>query len=749
MMRLACKIILKLFSIIIFFTTVSFSEVIKQIDIKGNKRISKETITMFLSYSIGDNLDNITINEITKNIYDTNFFEKVSVSFKKNILEINVVEYPIIETIEISGIKAKRIRELISKNLKMRSRSSFNEFLLKTDKENILNSLKEIGYYFPKIDISIEELKDKKVKLVYDIDIGSKSKITKISFIGNKIYKDNKLRSIIVSEEFKLWKFISNNKYLSENNIELDKKLLKNFFLNEGYYDVEINSSFARLINDDQFELIFNINAKNKFYFDNIDLVLPIDFDEKNFVSLQNYFLDIKGKAYSIRIVENILNRIDKITTEEEFFNINASVEENLIEDKINLKFKITETEKFIVEKINIYGNNITRETVIRNQFAVDEGDPFNSILFSKTINNIKNLNFFKKVNSNISKGSNDNYKILDIFVEEKATGEISAGAGVGTSGGTIAFGVKENNYLGKGISLQTDATIDQESFKGSFSVTNPNYKNTDKSLTFNLQATELDRMKDFGYKSNKVGFSLFTKFEYLDDLKLGLGTSSFLEKIDTDSTASSLQRKQEGNYFDNFVSLDFDFDKRNQKFQTSDGFRSNYTLDIPIISEKNTLMNTYDYKYYTELYDQNITTFSLFFSSANSLTNDDIKLSERLYVPSKKLRGFEKGKIGPRDGNDFIGGNYVSSFNASTNLPQLFSNFQNMDALFFFDAASVWGVDYDSSLDDNFKIRSSTGIGLDWYTPVGPLNFSLALPLSKATNDKTESFRFNLGTTF
>ena len=196
-------------------------------------------------------------------------------------------------------------------------------------------------------------------------------------------------------------------------------------------------------------------------------------------------------------------------------------------------------------------------------------------------------------------------------------------------------------------------------------------------------------------------------------------------------------------------MKFNFDFDKRNQKFKTSDGFRSNYGLNIPIISNTNTLTNTYNYKIFNEFFENNITSFSISLASANSITNDDVKLSERLFIPSKRLRGFESGKIGPKDGDDFIGGNYSATFNVQTNIPSIFQNFQDLDAVMFFDAGSLWGVDYDSSLDDGGKLRSSIGIGVDWFTVVGPLNFTLSEVITKEDNDITESFRFNLGTTF
>ena len=209
--------------------------------------------------------------------------------------------------------------------------------------------------------------------------------------------------------------------------ITFDERLLRNFYLNKGYYNVEVKSSFAKIVNEDEFELIFNIDAKNKFYFNDIKLNLPDDFNQNNFNKLNDLFNNIKGEKYSINNVDKILEEIDKITLEEQFEFISANVEENVIDNKINLIFNIEKTEKLFVEKINIFGNNVTRENVIRNQFLIDEGDPFNEILAKKSINNIKSLRFFKSVESSILDGEVKDTKIINISVEEKPTGEISA----------------------------------------------------------------------------------------------------------------------------------------------------------------------------------------------------------------------------------------------------------------------------------------------------------------------------------
>ena len=268
-------------------------------------------------------------------------------------------------------------------------------------------------------------------------------------------------------------------------------------------------------------------------------------------------------------------------------------------------------------------------------------------------------------------------------------------------------------------------------------------------SLSTTIESTELDKLADYGYKTQKTGFIVGTTFEYRDDLSIGLASSNYYQNIETVSSASEAQKKQRGDYLDSYLKLDFDYDKRNQKFQTTSGFRSFYSVDVPLISDTDTLINSYNYQLFSELYEDNITSMSVFLNTANSITGSDVKLSERLYIPQSKLRGFKAGSVGPKDGNDYIGGNFVSTLNIVSTLPQIFENSQNTDFLIFFDAANVWHVDYDSSINDNSKIRSSIGVGVDWLTPIGPLNFSLSQPITKSSTDMTETFRFNLGTTF
>ena len=736
-----------LFSLFIVFS--AFSKNYEKIIINGNERISDETILVYSNLSEKNELDEDSINNILKNIYDTGFFKDVDIEIKNKILLINVTENPIIQSVLIEGIKSSKILDEITDDLSLKDRSSFNVTNAKNDEILILNLLKDKGYYFSTLITTVEELGDNKINLIHNVTLGKKAKISKISFIGEKIFKDRQLRNIIISEEYKIWKIVSGKKFLNEELVNFDQKLLNIFYKNNGYFNVVIESSFANYLGEDQFELIYNILPGQKYFFNDLSLELPADFDKANFDDLNKIFKKLKGKKYSLNAINSILDEIDKIVLNEEFEFLKSNVYEKINDNLINLTFNIEESEKFYVEKINIFGNSITREDVIRNNLIVDEGDAFNEILHKKSINNIKSLNIFSLVNSEILKNPNNNQKIINITVNEKPTGEISAGAGVGTNGASVNFGVRENNFLGRGIELSTNLSLSQKSIRGITSLNNPNYKGTNKSLKFSAESSINDNLKDFGYKSNKTGLSIGTGFEYYKDLFLNVGISSYAETLKTDASASTNIQKQKGSYFDTFLNYSFSFDKRNQRFKPSKGFKATFIQNVPLISEALTLNNTFDYKIYNEWLDENIATIGFYASSTTSLASKSVKLSERLHVPGSKLRGFQVGKIGPKDGLDYIGGNYLAVINASTTLPQILPNLQNTDFSIFFDAANIWGTDYDSSIAQDNRVRSSIGLAVDIFTLIGPLNFTYTEVISKDSKDVTESFRFNLGTTF
>jgi len=745
------KIFIKICFFLLFLTNVSHSEVIKKIDVQGNKRLSLESIVVFASIEINQNLNENDLNQILKNLYNTNFFKQVKLSIKDNTLIIEVIENPIIENLEIKGIKSKKLLEVLLDSMELKDRKSFVQSTYARDLNLIKNIIKSQGYYFSNIETTMrknEELNS--IRLIYDIDLGKKAKINEIKFIGDKKIKDRKLKNIITTEESKFWKFLSNRFYLDRERIALDKRLITNYYKNNGYFNVKVENSFVEFKNNGSFKLIFNINAGNKFFFNNLIINIPDDYDPKYFVSIDNLLNKLEQKMYSLNKIDKILTEIDKIALSKQYEFIDAKISEDIIdENKLDITISLVETEKFYVEKINILGNSYTLEEVIRNSLIVDEGDPYNKILFNKSINNLKAKNIFGSVKSKIKDGSNQSLKIVDITVEEKATGEISLAAGVGTSGGTIGGGLKENNFLGKGVRLDTNLTVSKNSVKGAFVYSKPNFNYTDNTLFTSIRSVSTDNIVDYGYKTTTTGVGVGTTFEQYENLYFSPEVTSSFEDLETTSTASKNLKKQAGNYFDLYFNYGLNYDLRNQRFRPSDGYITNFSQELPIVSENNELRNSFSATKYQKLPSEMIGQISFFYSIVNTVSSDaDVRISKRLYLPANKLRGFESGKIGPIENDDFIGGNQISAVNVSTTLPQFLPSFQNTDLSLFFDAANVWDVDYNKSLD-NSKIRSATGVALDLMTPIGPLSFSLAYPISKSSSDKTETFRFNLGTSF
>ena len=747
------KFLIKLSLITLLIFNNVYAEKVEKITISGNQRISAESIKVLGSISSQNDFDQNQINILLKKLYETNFFSDIKISIDNKELKIIVVENPIIENIEITGIKSKTLIKELLDEITLKDRMSFSESKLEKDIDKINNILKTNGFYFSSVKpamIKNDELNS--VRLKIDIDQGKKAKIKEIKFIGDKKIKDKRLLEVIASEEHQFWKFISRKVYLNQSLIELDKRLLENYYRNQGYYKVKVLNSFAELNNEDSFKLIFNIEAGEKYYFNDFSLILPDDYKVNDFTKIEKIFKKLKNKSYSLDNISLILSEIDRIASLRLYDFITANVKETITDkDKINFEFEIVDSQKYYVERINVLGNFQTIEEVVRNRLVVDEGDPLNELLFNKSIDRVKNLGIFKKVDTRITDGSDKNLKIIDIIVEEQPTGEISLSAGVGTSGKTIGGGITEKNFLGKGINLKTNLEVSDEKIKGQFVYSKPNFNYSENTLFTSLRSSNTNRIKDFGYETTDIGFSLGTRFEQYENLFFSPEIDISFEDLKTTSAASSSLKKQAGNYEDLYFNYGLDYDLRNTTYKPSAGSKTSFYQQLPVISGNYEITNTFVQTNYKKLNNETnmVGKASFYLKAVNSIDDSDVRISKRAKMPYNRLRGFEKDRIGPLDGNDYIGGNYVTTLNLSTNLPGILNTMENFDFSYFIDIGNVWGVDYDSSIDQSNFIRSSTGLGLDWITPIGPLSFSLSQPITKKSTDKTESFRFNLGTTF
>ena len=739
----------KIYTTLFFFIFFNLSaEIVQKLEVKGNSRISAETIKVYGEINIGQDYSAFDVNKILKNLYNTNFFEDVKISLDNNVLNIAVKEYATVFSVDLQGEKSTTVKNSVLKKLNLKEKESFIESRLAQDVILIKKIYGSIGFNFVNVEAKIKKFDDNRVSLVYFLDKGKKTNIAKINFIGDKKIKEKRLRDIIVSEEKKFWKFLSKNTFLSNSNIELDKRLLINYYKSVGYYDVQVLSSNAEISQENLTNLTYTINAGTRYRINKISTNVSDVLDKKIFISLQDTFTKVIGKYYSPFNVKKILDELDILISNNDLQFVEHSVNEILENESIEIVINIFEGDKKLVEKINIIGNRVTDEAVIRGELLLDEGEPFNNLKLEQSIAKIRSRGLFREVKNKVTDGSKKDQKIIEIEVEEQATGEISAGAGIGTSGGSVEFSVTENNWLGRGINVGFSLAGGKESLTGSLSVIDPNYKFSGNSLNYFVENTTNDK-PDSGFKNNIITTGIGTRFEQYRNVYLSPGLNFSFDDLKVDNTASESLKKQKGQFTDLSFSYGISVDNRDKVYAPTNGYISSFTQILPIYADSPSLSNNYSFSKYQMLTPSAIGAFKLHASTITGLDDKDARLNKRINLSPRKLRGFEKGKVGPKDGEDFVGGNYAMASNFEVSLPNLLPESTKTDVGLFLDFGNIWEVDYDANINDSNKIRSSIGVSTQWLSPIGPMSFVFAQNLSKEKTDITEFFNFSLGTTF
>ncbi|MBL6786124.1 MAG: outer membrane protein assembly factor BamA [Candidatus Pelagibacter bacterium] len=741
------KIISLFFLFFLFFNSIK-AEIVKEILINGNERVSKETIKIYGNIKVGEDINEKKINVILRDLYETNFFKEVEVKLEKNVLKVNVNEYPVINQLIIIGEPSEKTIKAMKENISLKEKNSFIKSNLSNDIETIKKLYSSVGYNFVNVEAKFNEVDSNNIDLIFEISKGGQTKISSITFIGDKKIKSKRLYDVVASEEDKFWKFLTKNTRFSKSLLDLDLRLLKNYYKSLGYYDVNITSNIAELNKSGNFDLIYSIDAGERFIVNKITTNLDPTFDKNLFLELEEEYAKYVGDYYSPFKIKKMLDSLDKIIEENNIQFVEHNVEELIEGNEIAIKLNIFEGEKLLVERINIIGNEVTNEDVIRGEVILDEGDPFTKIGLDKSIANIKSRNIFRNVVSNVKSGPEDNLKIIDISVEEMPTGEISAGAGVGTNGGSLAFQVSENNWLGEGKKVNFSLDTDEESLQGRLNFSDPNYNFLGNAIGYSLYSVSNDKPNQ-GYENTLVGAGVNTRFEQYKDIFLKLGLAVNYDELRTDGSASSALQKQKGEFTELVANYGFDYDQRDRSFMPTSGSIVGFSQSIPFYADKNYISNVFTLSKYMTLNENIVIANKYFVSTIDGFNDEDVRLNKRSFLSSKRLRGFKKGKVGPKDGDDYIGGNYAAAMNLEMNLPKLLPDSTNLDVGLFLDFGNVWGVDYDNSIPNSNKIRSTTGFVANYSSPIGPLSFTFSQNLRKADTDQTEGFNFNLGTTF
>lgn len=741
------KLLIIIFSTI-FFSALHADQELKEIIISGNERVSDETVKVYGEIKLNKKINEAEVDNILKKLYETNFFEDIKIKLEKNTLKLVLKEYPVINQLIVIGETNSNLREQILKIINLKEKNSFIKSNLAKDLDLIKGFYSSMGYNFSNVEAKFNKINDNNIDLIFEIEKGDQTKIASITFIGDKKIKSRRLLDVIASEKDHFWKFLSRNTKFSENLLNLDLRLLKNYYKSLGYYDVKITSNSAELNKSGDIDIIYSIDAGTRYTVNKITTELDPTFDKNIFFELEKDFKKYVGDYYSPFKIKKLISTLDRLIEKNNIQFVEYNVEEEIIGDGISIKLNIFEGEKILVERVNIIGNNITNESVIRSEIILDEGDPFTKIGLDKSVANIKSRNIFRRVDSKVNDGSKQNLKIIEIKVEEMPTGEISAGAGIGTNGGSLAFKISENNWLGEGKRINFSVDTDEESLQGRIDYSDPNYNFLGNAYGYSLFSVSNDKPNQ-GYENSLVGASVNTKFEQYENIFASLGLSVSYDDLRTDGSASESLKKQSGEFTELATSYGFDYDQRDRSFMPTSGSIAGFRQTIPIYADKNFVANRLTLSKYMSFSENFILANKFYLSTIDGLNNEDVRLSKRNFLSSKRLRGFKKGKVGPKDGKDHVGGNYAAAMNLEMNLPKLLPDSTNLDIGLFFDLGNVWGVDYDSSIDESNKIRSSAGLVANYSSPIGPLSFIFSQDLSKADTDETESFNFNLGTTF
>ena len=738
--------------VILFFlilTNITFAE-IKKINIVGNTRVNTTTIETLVDKKTS-NIDSIYINNLTKKIYDTDFFADVKISFNQDVLTINVIENPIVNFFYINGIKDSDLDQ-INKIVTLKENSIFSSSKLKKDVEATREFLNGSGYYQASIVPEVIKIDNNQINLIINIEKKNISKIKNIYFIGNKYFSNSQLMDVVTSSEDGWWKFFSTTA-LSEQRIEYDKQLLKDFYKSKSFYDAQIESAFASVDKNNNFTLTFSINSGNKYNFGDHDLkVLGLALKEEDIKEIKNISNKLlKNQFYSPTTINKLNKQVTDLLDTKRYGNFEVNIQDSkAAENKINVIVQLNEGQKSVINKINIQGNTITEEKVIRDNLVISEGDQFNSSKVKKSVDNIKSKQLFSKVDYKIDDSDKKNFKDLNLFVKEQATGSISAGVGYGTNGGLFEASINERNFLGQGINLNFTGRISTDAVRGEVSYTDPNYVNSNKELAASL-FSEVDDYQNSGYKNKKAGTRIATKYEIYEDIFFRPNIGFQFDTLDVTGNASSLLRSRQGDYVTTSVGYNFLYDQRDSRFNTTSGSILYFDQNIAtFFSDIPTVQTGVGATFYKELIsDKFIGSAKAKLSNVTAFDDKDVKLSDRIFASPSDLRGFEQRAVGPVDRSDHVGGNNLATLSLKSTFPNPIPENLRATTFLFLDMGNVWGVDYSNLIADSSKLRTSTGVALDLMSPIGPLSFTYSIPLSKASTDKEQNFLFNIGSSF
>lgn len=740
-----------------------------QVQIEGNRRIEAATILSYLGVTKGETLSAAKLNDGYQALQRSGLFERVEIFPQGNLLVVRVQEYPTINRVSVEG--NKRLKdEVFAELLQSRSRQVYSPSMAEADAQTIVDAYQASGRLSATVDPVIIRRANNRVDVVFEVTESRTVEIERLSFTGNRTFSDRRLRRVLETKQAGILRqFIRADTYVPDR-IEFDKQVLRDFYLSRGYVDFQVNAVSGELARErDAFFVTFQLREGQQFNFGEITTtsdLADIDPDEFHAVSKLR-----TGQVYNPAALENTIARMERLAIQKgmSFIRVEPRVTRNDRAQTLDIELVVTRGPRIIVERIDIEGNSTTLDRVVRNQFRVVEGDPFNPREIRAAAERIRALGFFGVADVQAREGSAPDSVIIDVDVEEQPTGSLSFGGSYSTQTG---FGVNlsftEKNFLGRGqlLSFTVNTTSDNRAF--SFSFAEPNllgrdlelglvasYQRTEKSGGRPYDTTEAILRPALEFPVSENGRLQFSVFAESSEMSGVTATDDKVSQLIRDDVALG---RQTGVGF----GVAHTWDTRRTGLNPDAGVRTKLAVDLGGFGS--------DYKYARAT--GSITGRAVVWNDAVTLRatleggaliglgDGNSRMVDRFSLPSAKLRGFDTNGVGPRDltldgggeaRNDALGGNFYAVARLEAEFPIGLPEEYGISGGLFFDAGTIWGLDNDLGglIDDDAHLRSVIGASIFWRTAIGPLRFNFTRALSKEDYDIENSFEFTIQTEF
>ncbi|MDR2902702.1 MAG: outer membrane protein assembly factor BamA [Lactobacillales bacterium] len=742
----------------LFFSTVAFAEILKDVSIEGTRRIESQTVKNYLHLSKGDNVTSADLDRAVKNLFATGLFSDVKVNMNKGVAEIKVVENPIVHDVYFEGNK-KIDDDVLRSEVLLKPRMVYTQRKIQNDADRLLEVYKRHGRYSATVKPQIIKKDQNRVDVIFQIDEGEKAFVKNINILGNKAFSSKELKEQMVTQEKAWYRFFSSTDTYDPDRLNYDKELLRRFYLNRGYVDFKVNNSFAELTPDkESFIITLEIEEGNRYKFDEPEVKVNLP-EYKNDIVFSKFMEFKKGDYFSSEHVEGTIEDLTQEFANRGYAFVEIEPEFQKTEESKTVKivFHVRQGEKVFVNKINISGNSRTLDKVIRREFRLEEGDVFNASKLRRSKQKIENLDYFSKVDFKSTPVPGQPEKTdIDVDVDEKSTGSFNIGIGWSSYDGPLfETGVTERNILGTGNIASINALIAQKETQYTMGLTNPYFMDKRLSAGFDLFHTTRDNKDYSSYSYKTTGGLVRLGWNYTDHLGQSLKYTLKQDDIDDiDSDASVYIKEQKGKNTVSMIGQELFYDRRDSRINPTQGYYLSFGTDLAGIGgdTKFVRFDLMGIKYFPVTDD---VIFSLRGDVGRiwGIGGEDVRVNNRYFLGDVSLRGFEWGGVGARDKstNDALGGNWYTSASAELVFPIGLPKEIGIRGKVFSDAAVVGKPDnYNPrTMDYSDKLRLSVGTGILWQSPMGMINFDFSYPILKEDYDETRVFRLNFGNRF